>query len=74
MATFIRVPQLADRLGVSVRTIFDRVKFEPNFPQPVKLGSAPQSPLGFVLVEVESYEASLMAARSKKAPEASIAA
>jgi predicted DNA-binding transcriptional regulator AlpA len=70
MATFLRIGALADRLGISVRTIHDRVTADPDFPKPVKLGSAPQSPLGFVVTEVEAYEARLMAAR---APQASAA-
>jgi predicted DNA-binding transcriptional regulator AlpA len=63
MATFLRIGALADRLGISVRTVHDRIRADPNFPQPVKLGSAPQSPLGFVATEVEAYEARLMSAR-----------
>ncbi len=66
MPTFLRLPALSDRLGISIRTVHDRVKSDPNFPQPVKLGSAPQSPLGFVLSEVEAYEQRLMAARDSK--------
>jgi predicted DNA-binding transcriptional regulator AlpA len=63
MATFLRIGALADRLGISVRTVHDRVRGDPHFPKPVKLGSAPQSPLGFVVSEVETYETRLMAAR-----------
>jgi hypothetical protein len=37
----------------------------------VKLGTAPQSPLGFVLSEVERYEQLLMAARKTPGPAAS---
>lgn len=64
MATFLRIGALADRLGICVRTIHDRIRTDPNFPQPVKLGSAPQSPLGFVVAEVEAYEMRLMSARA----------
>jgi predicted DNA-binding transcriptional regulator AlpA len=63
MATFLRLPALAARLGISIRTIHGRFRTDPHFPQPVKLGTAPQSPLGFVVAEVEMYEARLMAAR-----------
>lgn len=62
--TFLRLPALAERLGISIRTIHDRFRTDPHFPKPVKLGTAPQSPLGFVVAEVEAYEARLMAARS----------
>jgi predicted DNA-binding transcriptional regulator AlpA len=68
MATFLRLPALAERLGISIRTIHDRFRTDPYFPKPVKLGTAPQSPLGFVLTEVEAYEARLMAARSVGVP------
>jgi predicted DNA-binding transcriptional regulator AlpA len=67
MATFLRLPALAARLGISIRTIHDRFRADPHFPQPVKLGTAPQSPLGFVVAEVEMYEARLMAARQDSA-------
>lgn len=74
MATFLRIGALADRLGISVRTVHDRVRSDPNFPQPVKLGSAPQSPLGFVATEVAAYETLLMSARvSKVLPESQAA-
>jgi prophage regulatory protein len=66
MPTFLRLPALANRLGISIRTVHDRVRTDPYFPKPVKLGSAPQSPLGFVLAEIEAYEARLMAARDPK--------
>jgi predicted DNA-binding transcriptional regulator AlpA len=64
MATFLRIGALADRLNIAVRTIHDRVRRDPHFPKPVKLGSAPQSPLGFEVSEVETYEMRLMAARA----------
>ena len=63
MAAFLRIGALAERFGISVRTVHDRVRSDPDFPQPVKLGSAPQSPLGFNVAEVERYEQRLMAAR-----------
>lgn len=66
MATFLRIGALADRLGISIRTVHDRIRTDPHFPQPVRLGSAPQSPLGFVTTEVERYEAHLMAARAQR--------
>lgn len=68
MPTFMRLPALAKRLGLSVRTIHDRVRSDPDFPQPVRLGTAPQSPLGFVVTEVEAYEMLLMAARKISTP------
>ena len=71
MATFLRIGALADRLGISIRTIHDRVRTDPDFPKPVKLGSAPQSPLGFVVSEVDAYEVRLMAARTPQASSAS---
>lgn len=67
MATFQRIGALADRLGISIRTVHDRIRTDPNFPQPVKLGSAPNSPLGFSVAEIEAYEARLMSARSRPA-------
>lgn len=74
MATFIRLPALAARLGISIRTIHDRFRTDPDFPRPVKLGTAPQSPLGFVVAEVEAYESRLMAARAPKKTQEAVAA
>lgn len=68
--TFLRIHELSSRLSVSVRGIHDSIKDDPSFPKPVKLGIAPQSPLGFVISEVEAYEQVLMARRNinKDAP------
>lgn len=61
----IRRPALEAKTGFSRSTIYARLDpkhehYDPDFPRPVKLGSGPNPPVGWVESEVDAYLAGLI--------------
>jgi predicted DNA-binding transcriptional regulator AlpA len=62
-AKFINVPQLCDRWGgISTMTIERKLKDDPNFPRPRRLGRLRV----FDIPEIETYERGLVVKQTRK--------
>lgn len=50
--SILRLPEVIRKTGLSRSTIYERVKKDPSFPQPISLGSRA---IGFIDAEVDQW-------------------
>lgn len=60
MANIIKRRQVQQKIGLSYNAIYERLnpkspRYDPDFPKAVKLGTAPNSPLGWIEAEVDAW-------------------
>lgn len=63
----LRYSQLEKILGIDRVTIWRRIKSDPDFPRPIRLGSGKATAIGFLKNEIEEWVALQAAKRSDKA-------
>ncbi|HVW50829.1 MAG TPA: AlpA family phage regulatory protein [Trinickia sp.] len=66
----LRVKQAAEKLGMGVSSVWERVRKDPEFPRPVKLGP---STTVFLEHELDAYIAKCIAASRKDAASHAVA-
>jgi prophage regulatory protein len=63
---FLRLHAVEEITGLKKSAIYDRIS-KNEFPKPVPLGDAPNSPVGFLEDEIASWQAGRMNKRAEKA-------
>ncbi|MGK5054848.1 AlpA family phage regulatory protein [Janthinobacterium lividum] len=51
----LRIPAVCQMLGLSRVTVWRRVKLDPSFPRPVRLGTSDKSAVGFLQHELNAW-------------------